>query len=232
MKTFKFILVVFGHDSMKKTALFFIILMGSYFINSSVMAQEKKNSLTASGIAVKYRSIEDKDYNWDRHHGYYGVPRPGVELVYMRAISRGFKLGTGITYQRGKASSYVNDRERIFKFNDVCFLLLLKKYFNIKTYNHLYFTTGIYFGKTKNIKAFWPNSFGWQPWKDYNLIENYSDDINYSDLYFDFGYHTSLKKTLTFSFAPFLKYRLNPTWLNYHQNKLHYGIKVNYALNF
>ncbi len=118
-----------------------------------------------------------------------------------------------------------------FKFNDICFPLLLKKYFKIKDYDHLYFTTGIYFGKTTKINAEWPASSGWILYPNYK-VENYSDDVRYSDVYVDFGYHTSLKKTFTFSFAPFLKYRLNPTWLNYHQNKIHFGIKLNYSLNF
>jgi hypothetical protein len=208
------------------------MLITIVLLNTSLWGQEKKNSLTVGVIAASFISVEDREFEGDRYPGYYRCPSPGIELVYMRAISEGFELGTGINYQLGFVSSYINYHERRFKFNDICFPLLFKKYFKIRDYDHLYVTTGIYFGRTKNIKIEYPVSSGWIPWPYYSTVENYSDDVRYSDLYVDLGYHTSSKKTFTFSFAPFFKYRINPTWLNYHQNKFHFGIKLNYSLNF
>ncbi len=216
---------------MKKFKLEIIAVLVILLIPASLWGQDKKNNITVSGILARYISVEDQEYNWDRHGGYHGRPSPGAELVYMRSMGSGFELGTGLYYQLGFVSSYINNSEKRFKFNDVSFPVLLKKYFKIKYYDHLYLTTGIYFGKTTNVKSEWPNSFGWQTYPNYK-VENYSDDIVFSDVYFDFGYHTSLQKTGVFSIAPFCKYRINPTWLNYHQNKFHFGIKINYSLKF
>jgi hypothetical protein len=199
-------------------------------MTSSVFSQ-KKNSLTISTIAAIYNGVEDEDYS-GRHLGYYRYPSPGLELSYKKEIFNGFYIGTGINYQLGFVSSYINNYERRFTFNDICFPLLFTKYFKVKDKEHFFLTSGIYLGKTIKIKAQYPTSPRWIEWPDYKTIENYSDDIRYSDFYVDFGYHTLLKKHFIFSFAPFFKYRINTTWLNYHQNKFQFGINVNYSLNF
>lgn len=216
---------------MKKLTLHFLMLSTIMLLNISLFGQEKKNNFTIGGIAAYYISVENHEFEGDRYPGYYRYPSPGIEFVYMREIFRRFDIGAGINYQLGFVSSYINYHERRFRFHDICFPILLRKYFQVKDYDHLYFTAGIYFGKTNNIKVEYPVSSGWIPWPNYSILENYSDDIKYSDLYVDFGYYTSLKKTFSFSIAPFLKYRINPTWLNYHQNKIHIGIKLNYSLN-
>lgn len=214
---------------MKKSFCFFMLLI-IISLNTSVFSQ-KKNSLTVSAIADNYVGIKDQFYD-GRNLDYNSIPGPGIELSFMSEIFKGLNIGTGINYQLGLASSYINYYERRFKFTDICFPLLLRKYIKIKDYEHLYITTGIYFGKTKNINVDFPGSNGWNRWPDYSTIENYSDDILFSDMYLDFGYHSSLNKLFTISVAPFFKYRINTTWLNYHQNKFHFGIKINYALNF
>lgn len=194
--------------------------------------EEKKNNLTISGILARYISIEDQEYDWDRHEGYHRGPSPGIEFIYMRSLGNGFELGTGINYQLGFVSSYINDHQRRFKFNDLGVPVLLKKNFKINGHDHWYCTTGFYFGKSTNVKIERPTSPGFRPVPDITLTDYYSENINYSDVYFDLGYHTSLQKPGVFSFAPFLKYRINSTWLNYHQNKFHFGIKINYSLKF
>lgn len=218
--------------SIQKTTFIFFILLSIVFYSNLLCGQERKNKLIVGGILTYHISAEDQEYNWDRHQGYQRNPSPGIELVYMRTLFRGFELGTGINYQLGFASSYINDYERRFKFNDICVPVLLKKDFKIKGHNHWHSTTGFYIGKTANVKVEYPTSGPWQPWPDYSTIENYSDDNIYSDIYFDFGYHTSLQNTGVFSISPFIKYRFNTTWLNYHQHKIHFGIKINYSLNF
>ncbi len=214
------------------TFSFFTMLAIILFATTLWGQEEKKNNLTISGILARYISIEDQEYDWDRHEGYHRGPSPGVELVYMRSLGNSFELGTGINYQLGFVSSYINNHERRFKFNDICVPVLLKRNFRIKKHENWYATTGLYFGKTKNINAEYPTSPGFRPVSDITSTDYYSDDCKYSDLYLDFGYHTSLQKTGVFSFAPFFKYRINSTWLNYHQNKFHFGIKINYSIKF
>lgn len=217
---------------MKKTISIFIMLLSIVFYSNLLWAQERKNNFTVSGVFTYNTSVEDQEYNWERQHGYQRNPSPGIELVFRRTLIKGFEFGTGINYQLGFASSYINNYERRFKFNDISVPVLLKKGFKIKDNDHWYSTTGFYIGKTTNVKVEYPTSGPWQPWPNYSTIENYSDDIVYSDIYFDFGYHTSLQKIGVFSISPFIKYRFNTTWLNYHQNKIHFGIKINYSLNF
>ena len=208
----------------------YIIILVIMILALPVFGQ-KKRSLTISGVAAKFINKEDQVYDWDRHEGYFHYANPGIELIYMQEISERFELGAGVSYQHGAVSSYIKNGEHTFTFDDICISLLFKKYIKIKEYDHLYTTTGFYNGKTTKIKAAWPASSGWIQLPT-NKVAYYSDDVVFSDFYLDFGYHTSLKKTFIFSVAPFLKYRINNTWMNYHQNKFHYGFKLNFSLNF
>jgi len=202
-------------------------------LTSSVFGQ-KKNSLTVSVIAdnyvgLKYQNYNSPNYNYNRLFG------PGVELIYLREIFKGLDIGTGINYQSGFMASRRNTeyfQYRRFHFNDIGFPILLKKYFKIRDYDKLYLTTGIYFGKTTKIKAEYATRGPWYEFPEISTLENYSDDISYSDLYFDFGYHASLNKLFTYSFSPFFKYRINTTWLNYYQKNYHFGLKLNFTLNY
>jgi hypothetical protein len=213
-----------------KKSFSFLIMLTIGILTSSVFGQ-KKNSLTVSVIADNYTGIKDEHYD-GRKMGYNRLPSPGTEIIYMREIFNGLNIGTGISYQLGFMGSFIDYNETRFRFNDICFPLLLKKYVKIKDFKHLYTTAGIYFGKTTNIKAQYPTSYEWKSIPDNSTIANYSDDDRYSDFYFDFGFHTSLSKRSVFSVAPFFKYRINTTWLNYHQKKLHYGVKLSYSISF
>ncbi len=213
-----------------KKLFFFLLPFIISTLSISVFGQ-KKNCLTVSAIAANYIGVKDEHYD-GRNLDYNFIPGPGVEINYMFEILKGINIGTGINYQLEFTSSYIDYYERRFKFNDISFPILLKKYIKIKDYEHLYVTTGIYFGKTKNIDVDYPGSNGWNPWPNYDTLENYSEDIRFSDLYLDFGYHSSLNKCFAFSFAPFFKYRINTTWVNYYQKKNNFGIKLNLSFNF
>lgn len=213
-----------------KNSLKTLLLLFTIVLIIPVFAQ-RKNSLTISAIAANYTGVKDENYD-GRKIGRNHLPGPGAEIIYMREIYNGLNIGTGLNYQLGFMGSYINHYERRFKFNDICIPLIIRKHIKIKDFEHLYVTSGVYFGKTTNIKVEYPTSFEWKEWPDYSGLENYSDDIRYSDFYFDCGYHSSLNKRSVFSVAPFFKYRINTTWLNYHQNKFHLGFKFNYSLYF
>ena len=209
----------------KYIIIFFIIMLALPVFG------QKKNSVTISGIIAKFTGMKDESYHGQKLD-YDLYPGLGAELIYMRNIENELEIGTGLNYQLGLAASFFSPGgETGFIFNDISLPILLRKYIKLRTHNKFYATTGFYFGKTTKVKALWRASSGWKQFPA-NKVENYSDDVTFSDFYLDFGYHTSLKKKFVFSVAPFLKYRINNTWMNYHQNKFYYGFKLNFSLNF
>lgn len=190
----------------------------------------KKNAITVSGILIHFISNKDRKFESNKAHGFNQMPiSPGIQLEYMRNFWNTFEIGMGIEYQRGFVSSYLNYDQRRFRFNDISISILAKKTFKLKNQHYVYCTTGLYIGKNTNIKIEHPTSSVWYALPENSTIENFSNDAAYSDLYFDFGYCLTNKLT-GFSIAPFFKYRVNTTWLNYHQKKINYGIKLNYSI--
>ncbi|KAF0239481.1 MAG: hypothetical protein FD181_69 [Prolixibacteraceae bacterium] len=217
---------------MKRIKFSFFTLLAIILFATALCGQEKKNSFRISGIAAHYIGIED-DELIGSYWGYYSFPVDrGFEFSYFRHLSKSIEIGTGFNYQSGRVASYRSSLKR-FHFYEINIPFVLKKDFIFNEKSSCFLTSGIYLGKTYLQKAENPDSAGnWHEFPSLDYLVNYSDDISFLDIYLDAGYSFSLSKLGEISLAPFAKYRANTTWLNYHQNKYHFGIKLNYSLKF
>jgi hypothetical protein len=122
---------------------------------------------------------------------------------------------------------------RRFQFSEQNLSIVIRKEFTLRGKTYLYACSGFYFGRNNTITAESLNKNGdWHQVYDMELSVNYYDDNNFIDFNVDLGYCYSFNKWSEISIAPFLKYRINETWLNYHESRLHYGIKLSYNLKF
>lgn len=212
-----------------KKIVFLIQLLILIHFNNALCGQDKKFKIEAGGILAQYLKIEEG--NFTAFPGYYNFPvTPGAEIVFSGKIIRGVTIGTGVNYQYGNVSSYVNDIQKRFHFEEVSIPVLLQKTFISNEKKAFYCSAGVYFGKMISAKADYNTSFGWEESTDITNVAYYSNDKSLSDLYFDLGYSTPLSSRFDISFSPFIKYRINTTWLNHHHKKVYYGVKVNVSL--
>jgi hypothetical protein len=218
---------------MKQIQILFYVLLFSVIGLNQLLGQEKKHSLILSGVLAHYSNV---GYTPDYFNGYYFFPvNPGIEAIYMFSISPHFKLGTGINLQTGRNMSWKRDLRR-FHYKEVSIPLQARvdlfRFF--KKSMSWFFTIGYNPGISFNIKAESPDSFEY--WNEIKLsassIQNYSDDNFFTDLYFDLGFTQSIGRFGEFSISPFVDFRQNSTWMDYHKDKHHYGIKISYPLKF
>lgn len=210
---------------MVKSSFYVIFLL----IHLSIYSQEKKNSIQISGIAIQYQNYEEKHLIGPFKGYYENEISPGIECLYNRQISKSINIGTGLSYNFGKNSSYFITPTR-FRFQELSIPLL----FNVNFLGHkigfLNFTSGLLFGRTLNVVAELPSKYDrWTEELYYEDLEGYSNDVNFIDLYLGLGYSIKLNKEKAVNICPFVKYRANKTWLNTHQKETQYGIKLSYS---
>jgi hypothetical protein len=216
------------------TVLFIIIATTLSF------GQEKKNRIQFGGFISHHLKNEEMDfYPFDPHDGYYNFPiSPGIEITYERKIFPNYFIATGINFQKVHVSSYIRPIEveytyvRRFRYNETSIPLLIKRAFKLKKRNSLYSTAGLYFGKQTKIVSETPVRVGWDNWYDLSIIQGYSNDTFFSDIYLDFGYHQSFSNRFNISLSPYIKYRINDTWLTKHVKRFQYGFKIYYSIKF
>lgn len=216
---------------MKKIYSGIIALIILLLFSNQIWSQTGNNNIRIGGILTHYINNEKYKLNGP-FEGYYTYTiNPGIEAVYFKKINVVTMVGSGINFQPGRVSSYMSGLRR-FHFNEITVPVILQRNIVFNEKILCYFSTGIYAGIMQFKKAENPNSAGaWHEWAVTENLENYSNDIFLTDLYLDSGYSKSISKSGSISFSAFVKYRINPTWLNYHQKKIHYGIKLNYNLN-
>jgi hypothetical protein len=198
-------------------------------LTTTLCGQEKKNTITVSGIAAHFINNEKYDLIGPEPGYYKSKVDPGVEIIFLRSLAKNIKIGTGFNFQNGRVASYMSGLRR-FDFYELSIPVILQKGFALNEKNRYFFTTGLYGGKTVIQKYASPTSSGtWVEYKEYSHLENYSDDVYFIDIYFDAGYSRSFAKLGDISLAPFVKYRANTTWLNYHQKRPHWGVKLSYS---
>ena len=166
--------------------------------------QEKKNTISISGIAAHFVNNE-KYHLIGPFHGYYESKiDPGIEILFLRSITNNTKIGTGFNFQEGRVASYMSGLRR-FNFDEVSIPAILQTGFTIKEKNRCFLTAGVYGGKTILKKYGSPdNSENWRDYTtDFKDLENYSDDVYYMDIYFDMGYSISFGKGSNLALAPF-----------------------------
>ncbi|HPE75673.1 MAG TPA: hypothetical protein PLC80_06270 [Draconibacterium sp.] len=213
----------------KKLNRLLIIIIILLFCNR-IHAQTKNNGLIISGIASHY--IHKQNYREDTR-GYYNYPvDPGFEILYFRKIRETVYLGAGYNYQTGRIASVVDFIMR-FQFSEQNLPIVIRKEFSIKEKTYWFSSSGFYFGRneTTRVESLKKNG-NWSPPFDMELVANYYDDNNFIDFYIDTGFCYSLNNWSEISTSAFLKYRIDKTWLNYHESRTHYGIKLSYNLKF
>lgn len=216
---------------MKKINSGIVALTFMVLVPIQIWSQTGNNNIIIGGILTHY--INNEKYELiGPFEGYYTFPvDPGLEILYLIKLNDKVLLGSGINFQTGRVSSYMSGLRR-FHFNEITVPIILQRNFVFNEKNLCFFSTGIYTGIMQLKKAENPNSAGaWHEWANTENLENYSNDIFLTDLYFDSGYSKSISKFISISFSAFVKYRINSTWLNYHQKKFHFGVKLNYNLN-
>lgn len=214
---------------MKKQIIVVFMFLVSLCCTTNLWGQEKKNTIVVSGTLAHFINNEKYDLNGPEPGYYKSKVDPGFEILYLRSLTKNTRVGSGFNFQGGRVASYMSGLRR-FDFYELSIPVIFQTGFTVGEKNRCFFTTGIYGGKTVLQKYASPNSSGtWRDYKDFSHLENYSDDVFFTDVYFDAGYSRSFAKLGDISLAPFVKYRLNSTWLNYHQDKVHYGIKLSYS---
>ncbi len=214
-------------------AFIFLLLLTITGINQ-LWGEGKRNNLIFSAVMAHYSNV---GYTPDFFNGYYFYPvDPGAEVIYMYSISSHIKLGTGVNFQSGRNMSWKRTLLR-FHFNELSLPFQLKiDLFCLFNHSMIwFFTPGFDIGKAFGIKVEDTNSFDiWQKKIDLkeSYIENYSNDTFFSDLYFDLGFTQSIGRFGKISVAPFVSFRQNTTWMEYHKGRTHYGIKISYPLKF
>lgn len=194
--------------------------------NNPLCGQDKKFKIQAGGILAQYLKMNGYDYS--DYPGYYHFPvSPGAEILLSAQIIHGLSIETGFNSQNGKVFSF--EASQRFHFTEASIPLLLKKEVTTND-KRLFFTAGAYLGKLTSVNYEYFTSFGWKESPDITEIAYYSDDKFLSDLYLDLGYSIPLSSKFDISFSPFIKYRINTTWLNHYHKKFHYGVKVNVSL--
>ena len=100
--------------------------------------------------------------------------------------------------------------------------------------NYRFFlTAGAILGDVVHVIAETPGKYeDWHVYDDFDSIEKNSNDTFFIDYYLDAGFSRRIFKGNEISIAPFLKNRINTTWLNLHEKRFMYGIKLTYLIKF
>ena len=202
-------------------------------LSSNLFAQNRINNLKFSISFAHYLNMEEREFEVPLP-GYYDYTiNPGGEVIYNWNFKEGFYLGSGINIQSGRNGSFVSSPYR-FKFTEFSIPLLFSLGMNpqnLSKKSGLILTLGFYGGTYTNITSYSIGKGGdWQEY-EHKYIDGYYKDNFFVDLYSDIGYYRKLSNKSVLSVHPFIKYKINTTWLNYHQNKMHFGFKVNCFFN-
>ena len=151
-------------------------------------------------------------------------------MVYYRYLTLNTCIGTGLGWQNGKVASYISGLRR-FKFDEVGVPFVLRTGFTFCQHYRFFLTTGIILGDMVHITAESPDkNESWHVYKDFDSVEKNSNDTFFVDYYLDAGFSRTIFNQNEISISPFLKNRINTTWLNLHEQRFMYGIKLTYSI--
>ncbi|HCY42688.1 MAG TPA: hypothetical protein DHV48_15275 [Prolixibacteraceae bacterium] len=195
--------------------------------------QEKKNSIAINVSMAHYVNIDDfKNQRYDSYESGYKYPfSPGLELMVQRKFLNYLELGSGISFQTSKFQSHVNISYGYihrFQCTEISIPLEARIYFPQKNNNRFFLSLGAYNGVQVGVTSRIPQSVGWTEWKELEKIARYSTDQFFTDTYSDIGYYWKLNEKEGISLLSFVTYRINATWLNTYQERIHWGIKFSY----
>lgn len=215
---------------MKKIKIFscllLIVVSGSYHL----FGQEKKNMIVFGSMVTRFNDIELYDLH-QSFYGYYEHPAgPGIEALYYRCLTPNTRIGVGLSWQHGRVASYLSGFRR-FRFDEVGIPLVFQTGFTFCRNYRFFLTTGFVFGDILHITAEAMGKYeDWHAYDGFDTTEKNSNDTFFADYYLDAGFSRTIFKQNEISIAPFLKSRINTTWLNLHEKRFMYGIKLTYSI--
>lgn len=218
--------------TMKRIKIISCLLLIAVISSNCLWGQEKKNMIVFGSMVTRFNNIEL--YNlYGPHYGFYKHPAgPGIEALYYRCLTPNTRVGAGLSWQHGRVASYLSGLRR-FRFDEVSVPVVIQTGFTFCRHYRFFLTTGAILGEIVHVSAeAQGKNEDWHVYKDFDLVEKNSNDTFFADYYLDAGFCRSIFKQNEISIAPFLKNRINTTWLNLHEKKFMYGIKLTYSIKF
>jgi len=216
---------------MKQVKIVVFFLLFSSFSNYN-WGQEKKSMVVIGSMATRFSNIELHSLHGP-HYGFYKHPAgPGIDALYYRCLTPNTRIGTGLSWQHGRVASYLSALRR-FRFDEIGVPIVIQTGFTFCRNYRFFLTTGVVFGDVVHIRAESPDkNESWHVYDDFDSIEKNSSDTFFIDYYLDAGFSRTIFKQNEISIAPFLKNRINTTWLNLHEKRFMYGIRLTYSIKF
>jgi hypothetical protein len=191
--------------------------------------QYYRNSIIFSGIATHFEASGERS----RNPQFYKYPiDPGVELLFQHRFSRVISLSTGVYYQRGRITTLKQGADR-FKFEEAGLSFLINAILNPEKKNHFYASVGAYPGLLTGFTwDYMGSGHHWYEMFDIESEEHYSNEKFILDIYLNSGFSYVFNQRNEISITAFIKYRAMDNWMEYYKEKISYGIKLSYQLNF
>jgi len=232
-KRISFIVQIFNNNTikttMKRIKIVSFLLLIALFESNCTWAQEKKNRIVFGSMVTRFNNIEILNFYKTISYGYYEHPAgPGIEAIYYRCLTPNTCVGTGISWQHGRVASDISAVSR-FRFDEIGVPMVFQTGFNFCRNYRFFFTTGLVFGDIVHTTAETPDKYEY--WHTFPISYS-TDDTFFIDYYLDAGFCRTIFKQNEISIAPFLKSRINTTWLNLHEKRFMYGIKLTYSIKF
>jgi len=191
--------------------------------------QYYRNSIIFSGIANHF---DDSGESVNSHVFYQYPIDPGVELLFQHKFSRVVSLSAGVYYQRGRITTLKQGADR-FKFGEAGLPVLINVTLNPEKKNHFYASLGAYPGFLTGFTwDYMGSGHNWYEMFDIESEEHYSNEKFILDIYLGSGFSYVFNQRNEISITAFIKYRAMDNWMEYFKEKISYGIKLSYQLNF
>ena len=215
---------------MKQIKIAVCLLLFTVMGSNSLWGQEKKNRIVFGSMVTRFSNIELHELH-QSFYGYYQHPvGTGIEALYYRCLTPNTRIGSGLNWQHGRVASNISWLRR-FRFDEVGVPLVIQTGFTFCRNYRFFLTTGVVLGDVMHVIAESPDkNESWHVYDNFDTIEKNSNDTFFIDYYLDAGFSRKIFKQNEISIAPFLKYRTNTTWLNLHEKRFMYGIKLTYSI--
>jgi hypothetical protein len=218
---------------MKQIKIAVCLLLFTVMGSNSLWGQEKKNMIVFGSMVTRFNNIEILNFYKTISYGYYEHPAgPGIEAIYYRCLTPNTRIGSGLNWQHGRVASDLSGVLR-FRFDEVGVPLVFQTGFTFCRNYRFFLTTGFVFGDVVNINAEILGKYeDWIAYDNFDSAEKNSNNTFFADYYLDAGFSRTIFKQNEISIAPFLKNRMNTTWLNLHEKRFMYGVKLTYSIKF